>query len=105
MSTPYDRSHLDALLTGRTADIAVPTGTAYFFYGADGSAAVSLPDGTRRKGHWKLNDDCYEAQWPGLPPGRTQVLPGADGWEMRDAATGEPRGRVIALRPGNPQGL
>ena len=105
MSTPYDRSQLDALLTGRTATIALPGGTAHFYYGADGRAAARLPDGTPRNGTWKLEQDCYLAEWQGAPAGRTQILPGAEGWEMRDAASGEARGLVVALRPGNPESL
>lgn len=105
MSIPYTRPQLDALLTGRTADIALPSGMAYFYYGADGAAGLQMPDGTRRQGTWHLDEDCYQAQWPGMSPGRTQILPGPEGWQTRDAASGDLRGVIVALRPGNPEGL
>lgn len=112
--TPMDRAQLDALLTGNTLYIAVPPGgpggpdggMAPFKYGADGSAVAVLPAGMTLIGTWSLAEDHYCVDWDNGPKNScTRLLKTVDGVQMIDHATGDARGMIDSIRPGNPEGL
>lgn len=100
--TPMNDAQLDALLTGHTIYLAVPGGTAPVYYGADGSAAANLPNGTKLVGNWKIENDVYCVDWENGPKNScTRVTKTPDGIAMHDAATGDPRGTITRIEPGN----
>ncbi|MEM7642291.1 MAG: hypothetical protein AAF366_07150 [Pseudomonadota bacterium] len=112
--TVLDEARLDGLLTGNTVYITVPPGgpggdaggLAPFWYGGDGSAAVKLPVGTTLVGTWRIEGDHYCADWQNGPQNSCSRLV-KDGATIRffDATSGEPRGAIDHIRPGNPEGL
>ncbi len=112
--TVLDSAQLDGLLTGNTLYLAIPAGgpggpdggTAPFLYGADGKAAVKLPAGTTLVGKWEIWNDRYCVDWDNGPKNScTQMLKSRGAISMIDPATGEPRGTVENIVPGNPESL
>lgn len=112
--TKLGNAQLDGLLTGNTLYLAIPAGgpggpnggTAPFLYGADGKAAVKLPVGTTLVGKWKIENDRYCVDWDNGPKNSCTQMVKSDGTiSMIDPATGEPRGTVENIVPGNPESL
>ncbi|MEQ9813026.1 MAG: hypothetical protein RLO50_09600 [Azospirillaceae bacterium] len=91
-------------LSGALVRFALPGGEAVFHYGADGQARAVLADGRERRGSWApvaAERDCYEVRWRDAEaPSRTRLLRDPQGLVGVDAASGEPRGRVVAIEPG-----
>ncbi len=112
--TTLDAAQLDGLLTGNTVYIAVPPGgpggenggMAPFKYGGDGTASARLPAGLTLVGSWTIDGDQYCVDWDNGPRNSCSRLV-KDGEAIRivDAASGEPRGAIDHIRPGNPEGL
>lgn len=112
--TVLNAAQLDGLLTGNTVYIAVPPGgpggenggMAPFRYGSDGAASAALPNGTTLVGTWSINGDSYCVDWENGPKGSCSRLV-KDGSAIRivDASTGDPRGAIDHIRPGNPEDL
>lgn len=104
--TRLGAEQLDGLLTGNTVYLETPAGEAPVLYGADGRAAALLPDGTALVGTWSIDADGYCIDWENGPKGsctRATRMPGAIA--LTDAATGDPRGRILRVVPGNPEDL
>lgn len=113
-NTPLNTMQLDGLLTGNTIYILLPPGgaggqeggEASFFYGADGRAAAKLPSGASMNGEWRLESDHYCVSWTDGPQNSCTKLVKVGGEiSMRDATTGEARGNIARLLPGNPEQL
>ncbi|MEM9349803.1 MAG: hypothetical protein AAGA47_06040 [Pseudomonadota bacterium] len=112
--TPMGEAQLDALLTGNTVYIEVPPGgpggpdggIAPFLYGADGRAVAVLPAGLTLVGTWRLEGDRYCVDWDNGPKDScTRLVKSAEALLMVDPKTGETRGAVESIRPGNPEAL
>ena len=112
--TTMDETRLDGLLTGNTLYLNVPPGGAAgpdgaivpFRYGADGSASARLSDETTLVGTWSIDGERYCVDWDDGPKGScTTLVKGAEAITLVDAATGEARGTVERIVPGNPEGL
>ncbi|MEM7490626.1 MAG: hypothetical protein AAF390_16020 [Pseudomonadota bacterium] len=111
--TVMDEVRLDALLTGNTVYIAVPPGgpggetggLAPFWYGPDGRAVVKLPVGTTLVGSWRIEGDHYCADWENGPTNScSRMVKDGDAIRFFDVASGDPRGEIDHIRPGNPEG-
>ena len=109
-----DDAQLDALLTGNTLYIAVPSGPAGgpdggiapFVYGADGSASARLPAGMTLVGIWSIEDGQYCVDWDNGPKGScTSIRKTGDAIELYDTGADEVRGTVESIVPGNPENL
>jgi hypothetical protein len=112
--TTLGRAQLDGLLTGNTAYIDLPPGgpggpnggIAFAYYGDDGRASFKLPTGTILTGAWLLKDDHYCADWDNGPKNScTKVVRTPGAVFVIDAATGQPRGMIAKIVPGNAEGL
>ena len=112
--TTLGRAQLDGLLTGNTAYLDLPPGgpggpnggVAFAFYGADGRATFKLPTGTVLKGVWSLKDDHYCADWENGPKNScTKVIKSVGSVSVVDVATGQTRGTISKLVPGNSENL
>lgn len=112
--TVLNDAQLDGLLTGNTLYLAIPAGgpggpdggTAPFLYGADGTAAVKLPIGTTLVGNWRIENDRYCVDWDNGPKNScTRMVKSRGAISMIDPATGEARGTVKSIVPGNPENL
>ncbi len=112
--TMMSNAQLDGLLTGNTLYLAIPAGgpggpeggTAPFLYGADGKAAVKLPVGTTLVGTWTIENDRYCVDWDNGPKNScTQMVKSGGTISMIDPQTGENRGTVENIVPGNPESL
>lgn len=105
---------LSALITGNTLYVDVPAGapgapgggTAPIYYSDDGLAVAQLPAGLKLVGTWALEADQYCIDWENGPKNScSQLLRGPNGFMLRDAETGEPRGLVTRIATGNAEGL
>lgn len=102
---------LSALITGNTFYVNVPAGapnggTAPIYYSEDGTAVAQLPAGLKLVGTWVLETDQYCIDWDNGPKNScSQRLRGTDGFIVRDAKLGKPRGLVTRIATGNPEDL
>ena len=112
--TPLNDHQLDGLLTGNTIYIGLPPGgpggpnggEAAFHYGEDGRASAQVPAGTKMVGQWTINGDKYCVSWDGGPQNSCTQIVKVDGTiELRDAESGDPRGKVSRISPGNSEAL
>ncbi len=103
VETPMDDAQIDALLTGNTVYLIVPSGEASVLFSADGRAAAEMPNGTKMAGAWRIAQGAYCIDWDGgLQNSCTQVVKVVGAVVLRDAATGEPRGTIARIVPGVP---
>jgi hypothetical protein len=112
--TVLNGAQLDGLLTGNTAYIEVPPGgpggpdggIAFAYYGDDGRATFKLPTGTVLRGTWSIMDDRYCADWENGPKNScTRVVKMPGSVLVVDAATGQTRGAIARIVPGNAERL
>ena len=99
-----DQKALDVLLTGLTHVLPMGEGEAFIYYQNGGRAEMSLPDGTRRTGVWRIIADGYHVDWQGGPSAdwRLDIEPGRIAY--LDAG-GVERGIVSRIVPGDAAGL
>lgn len=105
--TVLAREQIDGLLTGNTAYVDIPAGgTAPMYFGSDGRAAATLPNGTTLVGSWRLGHHGYCVDWDNGPQNSCTRLHRGNGViAMVDAADGSVRGQLARLVPGNPESL
>jgi len=105
---------LDGLLTGNTVFLSIPPGgpalpeggIVPFKYGADGTSAVRLSSKMTLVGTWILKDDQYCVDWENGPKNScTRIVKTETGIELIDVDSGDTRGTVDRIVPGNPEGL
>jgi hypothetical protein len=58
-----DSKIIEVLLTGFTHVLPMAGGEASVYYGVEGLARMSLPDGTRRNGKWQVTPTGYHVDW------------------------------------------
>ena len=111
---PLSKSQLDALLTGNTVYLPLPPGgpggpdggTAAFYFGADGRAALKLPAGTLLVGPWTLGDDYFRCDWENGPKNSRSKIVKANGAMLTvDPDSGQSRGPISSIVPGNTEGF
>lgn len=112
--TPLDSAQLDGLLTGNTVYYTLSPGgpggpnggEAPMFYGPDGYVAADLPNGVKLVGTWQLDGAGYCVDWENGPRGSCTVVHKRDGAILTlDRTSGESRGDVARIVPGNPEAL
>ncbi len=104
--TQLSRSQLDGLLTDQTVYLDTPGGEAVIHFGGKGTSHARLANGTHMQGRWTLTDTGYCIDWADGPQGScTRILRNEAGLRMIDDATGDPRGQVSRIVPGNPEGF
>jgi len=105
---------LDGLLTGNTVYLSVPPGgpplpegvIVPVKYGADGVSAARLSSKITLVGKWILKGDHYCVDWENGPKNSgTKIVKTETGIELIDLASGETRGTVERIVPGNPEEL
>ena len=107
------RDQIDGLLTGNTAYVDIPAGgpagpggTAPMYFGQDGRVAATLPGGTTLVGAWRMGHHGYCVDWDNGPQNScTRLRRGNGTIAMVDAASGEVRGQLARVVPGNPESL
>jgi len=99
---PVSVDQLDALISGNRLIFALGEAEARMDYHADGTLRVVLPGGKERHGTWTLGPgDAYTAIWSDADgPSHTCFHRDASGLIAKDAGTGEARGRILAIHPG-----
>jgi hypothetical protein len=112
--TALNRAQMDGLLTGNTAYIDLPPGgpggphggVAFAYYGSNGHASFRLPTGTILTGTWSLRDDHYCADWENGPKNScTRIVRMPGSVLVIDHATGQTRGMIASIVPGNAENL
>lgn len=104
--TVLDAQGLDVLLAGHTLYLSTPGGEAPVWYGADGRSAAALPNGVNLVGQWTIDGSGYCVDWENGPQNSCTTVTKTDGAiALTDAQTGEARGQVIRIVPGNVEGL
>ncbi|MEP3279121.1 MAG: hypothetical protein ABJN26_24430 [Stappiaceae bacterium] len=112
--TTLNTQQLDGLLRGNTLYLSLPAGgpggesggVAPFFYGSDGRAVAKLPAGMTLVGIWSLGDEHYCVNWDNGPKNScTKVRKWSSDIVLTDAQSGDIRGNVVKLVPGNPENL
>lgn len=104
--TTLDRAQLDGLLTSQTVYLDTPGGEALIHFRADTTSFARLPNGVQMQGTWGLIDNGYCIDWVDGPQNScTRVLRTADALRMMDIASGDPRGQITRIVPGNPEGF
>ena len=105
---------LDGLLTGNTVYLTIPAGSPAlpdggvvpFKYGADGSSSVRLSPNLTLVGTWSIKDDHYCVDWDNGPKNScTKVIKTEKGIDLIDPKTGDSRGAIERIVPGNPEQL
>lgn len=105
---------LDGLLTGNTVYLSVPPGgpalpeggIVPFRYGSDGSSAARLSTKLTLVGKWAIKDDHYCVDWDNGPKSScTRLVKTAEGITFFDFGSGDLRGTVERIVPGNPEGF
>ncbi|MEL7297305.1 MAG: hypothetical protein AAGJ86_06560 [Pseudomonadota bacterium] len=111
---PMAGAELAGLLTGNTVYILVPPKTndesteslVPFKFGADRSAVARLSNDTTLVGTWTIDGDQYCVDWNNGPKNScSRLLRSSTMIRIVDAATGDPRGRIAKIVPGNPERL
>ena len=99
---PVSVDQLDVLISGNRLIFALGEAEARMDYRTDGTLHVVLPGGKQRHGTWTLGPgDAYTAIWADADgPSQTCLHRDASGLVAKDAGTGEPRGRILAIHPG-----
>lgn len=100
-----DRNTLGVLLIGSTHYVEMAPGKeAAIYYGTADEARMALPDGTRRRGKWRITDTGYHVDWIDGPSAGWQidVEPGRIGYVD---AGGVLRGHVSRIVPGDAAAL
>ena len=103
---------IDALVRGKTVYFDLMpgpagTGVAPYFFGADGQAAIRLPNGTLMRGPWRIDGNAYFTDWDKGPKNScSRLVKGADGRILSiNTADGKPRSTLVRVEPGNPDKL
>jgi len=105
---------LDGLLTGNTLYINIPAGgpalpeggVVPFRYGADGSSSARLSSALTLVGTWELKENHYCVNWSNGPKNScTRLEKTADVITLIDFDSGEVRGTIDRIVPGNPEGI
>lgn len=113
-ATTLNEGQLDGLLTGNTVYLTVPAGSPAlpdggvvpFKYGADGSSSVRLSAKLTLVGTWSIKDDHYCVDWDNGPKNScTKVVKTQEGINLIDPKSGDSRGMVERIVPGNPEQL
>ena len=103
---------LDGLLTGNTLYLRIPPGgqalpdggIVPFKYGADGTSAARLSEKVTLVGTWELKDDYYCVDWKNGPKNScTRIVKTEMGIDLIDVESGDIRGTVDRVVPGNPE--
>ena len=99
---PVSVDQLAVLISGNRLIFALGEAEARMDYRTDGTLHVVLPGGKQRHGTWTLGPgDAYTAIWADADgPSQTCLHRDASGLVAKDAGTGEPRGRILAIHPG-----
>ncbi len=109
-----NEAQLDGLLAGNTVYLSIPVGNPArpeggivpFKYGADGTASVRLSDDLTLVGTWSINSDHYCVDWSNGPKNScTKVVKSQDGIDLVDPKSGDSRGTIERIVPGNPEQL
>lgn len=112
-----DQSQISALITGNTLYVTIPAGSpgapgapeggiVPVYYGKDGSAAALLPSGVKLVGTMKMAANGYCIDWDNGPKNSCSTLERSDeSFVLKDAKTGEARGKVFKIATGNPENL
>ncbi|MEM7445010.1 MAG: hypothetical protein AAF414_16940 [Pseudomonadota bacterium] len=100
--TTLTADQLSLIISGNRLTFAMGPAKAVMDYHADGTLHVALPGGKERNGTWSIGPgDAYTAQWSDADgPSRTSFQQTADGFIAQDADSGEPRGQILAIHPG-----
>ena len=102
--TELNTNQLDGLLTSQTVYLDTPGGEAVIHFRADRHAFARLPNGVSLNGTWDLVEAGYCIDWVNGPQNScTRVLRRADDLRMVDANSGDPRGQITRIVPGNPE--
>lgn len=93
---------LRLLIVGNRLIFAMREDEARMDFHADGTLHVALPGGKHRHGTWTMGPgDAYTAHWADADgPSCTSFHSNAGGLVAHDAESGAPRGRVLAILPG-----
>lgn len=105
---------LDGLLTGNTLYLNIPAGgpalpdggIVPFKYGSDGSSSARLSPSLTLLGTWTIRSDHYCVDWENGPKNScTKIEKTPSGMNLIDKASGEIRGTVDRIVPGNPENI
>lgn len=103
-----------APITGNTLYVDIPVGApiaqdggiAPIYFSEDGSAVAQLPAGLKLVGTWALEADQYCIDWDNGPKNScSQLLHGPNGFVLKDAKLGEPRGLATRIAAANAEDL
>ncbi len=99
---PIAADQLELLVSGNRVVFAMGDAEAKMDYHTNGTLHVSLPGGEERHGTWSIGPgDAYTALWGDADgPSGTKFVRDADGLAAQDAESSAPRGRVLAILPG-----
>lgn len=102
--TQLSMQHLDGLLTSQTVYLTTPGGEAVIHFKDNGTSYARLPNGTQMQGSWTLTEAGYCVDWIGVLQGScTRVIRTNATLRLVDDASGDPRGQVNRIVPGNPE--
>lgn len=113
-ATTLNEIQLDGLLTGNTLYLNIPAGgpalpdggIVPFKYGADGSSSARLSSALTLVGTWELRSDHYCVDWENGPKNScTKIEKTHAGISLIDNESGEVRGTVDRIVPGNPENI
>lgn len=113
-ASTLNEMQLDGLLTGNTLYLDIPAGgpalpeggVVPFRYGADGSSSARLSPALTLVGTWELIEDHYCVNWENGPKNScTKIEKTENGIVLLDNDSGEIRGTVERIVPGNPEGI
>lgn len=99
-----DRDALSLIMPGATHVLDMGGRQAVLYYENERRAHMLLPDGTRRRGEWRLTADGYEVDWQGGPSAAWKLDRRPGGIDYLDA-TGTARGCVTRIEFGDSAGL
>jgi hypothetical protein len=100
-----DRNTLETLLVGHTHFLAMAPGKeAAIYYQTATDAHMSLPDGTRRNGQWRVTSTGYHVDWTDGPSADWQIDVAPGRIAYLDAG-GVERGTISRLVPGDAASL
>lgn len=90
------------LISGNRLIFALGEAEARMDYHADGTLHVTLPGAKERHGTWTMGPgSAYTANWSDADgPSHTRFQRDHDGLVAQNAETGAPRGRILAIHPG-----
>jgi hypothetical protein len=113
MAKELTDAEIKDMISGKTTYLETTSGSAtgtagkgVIYYAADGTVLYKTPMGVMWHGHWAVKDGTNCSNWKEAPNSPcSKYDKEGDSITIINAATGQVRGKIVKIAPGNPENL